>query len=242
MSNDKIRAAAEQAPKPCPLCGGHAVVDGRSDDVRVRCESCGTTGPVKFWTSDDDDEIEEAERDAIKAWNTRALAEQPQPDYPCRSDGRCQYAIDSGAEGMGHCPRGKCVMPAAPAEQPQPEPSDLAHELWALAQCAPGEGIEDAVARIDARLTQPEATPMEATRFGTMEPTFRMDAQDAARYRWLREHAKEELVRPETLDSEFPDMRTHWVLPALIAYGPVGGPTRTLDEAIDAALAAREGR
>lgn len=28
----------------------------------------------------------------------------------CRSDGRCQYAIDHGAEGMGHCPRGKCVM------------------------------------------------------------------------------------------------------------------------------------
>lgn len=33
------------------------------------------------------------------------------PDYPCRHDGRCQYAIDSGAEGLGHCPRGKCVMP-----------------------------------------------------------------------------------------------------------------------------------
>lgn len=30
----------------------------------------------------------------------------------CRTDGRCQYAIDSGAEGMGHCPKGKCVMPA----------------------------------------------------------------------------------------------------------------------------------
>jgi hypothetical protein len=29
----------------------------------------------------------------------------------CRSDGRCQYAIDSGAEGMGHCPQGKCIMP-----------------------------------------------------------------------------------------------------------------------------------
>lgn len=29
----------------------------------------------------------------------------------CRTDGRCQYAIDSGAEGMGHCPTGKCVMP-----------------------------------------------------------------------------------------------------------------------------------
>lgn len=68
------------------------------------------------------------------------------------------------------------ALRTALAEQPPPEPSDLAHELWALAQCAPGEGIEDAVARIDARLTQPEATPMEATRFGTMEPTFRMDA------------------------------------------------------------------
>lgn len=29
----------------------------------------------------------------------------------CRSDGRCQYAIDNGAEGYGHCPTGKCVMP-----------------------------------------------------------------------------------------------------------------------------------
>ena len=39
-----------------------------------------------------------------------ALAEQPAQQ--CRTDGRCQYAIDSGAEGMGHCPKGKCVMPA----------------------------------------------------------------------------------------------------------------------------------
>jgi hypothetical protein len=29
----------------------------------------------------------------------------------CRSDGRCQYAIDHGVEGLGHCPRGKCSMP-----------------------------------------------------------------------------------------------------------------------------------
>ena len=34
-----------------------------------------------------------------------------QPAQQCRTDGRCQYAIDSGAEGMGHCPEGKCVMP-----------------------------------------------------------------------------------------------------------------------------------
>lgn len=29
----------------------------------------------------------------------------------CRTDGRCQYAIDHGAEGLGHCPKGKCAMP-----------------------------------------------------------------------------------------------------------------------------------
>jgi hypothetical protein len=32
----------------------------------------------------------------------------------CRSDGRCQYAIDHGAEGLGHCPQGKCAMPDNP--------------------------------------------------------------------------------------------------------------------------------
>ena len=31
----------------------------------------------------------------------------------CRDDGRCQYAIDHGAEGMGHCPEGKCAIPKA---------------------------------------------------------------------------------------------------------------------------------
>lgn len=34
----------------------------------------------------------------------------PHTDYPCRNDGRCQYAIDHGAEGLGHCPKGKCAM------------------------------------------------------------------------------------------------------------------------------------
>jgi hypothetical protein len=29
----------------------------------------------------------------------------------CRNDGRCEYAIQSGAEGSGHCPNGKCAMP-----------------------------------------------------------------------------------------------------------------------------------
>ena len=45
---------------------------------------------------------------------------QPHSEYPCRSDGRCQYAIDHGAEDLGHCPKGKCVMPDASPPAPQP--------------------------------------------------------------------------------------------------------------------------
>ena len=37
---------------------------------------------------------------------------------PCRDDGRCQYAIDHGAEGLGHCPEGKCCMPLYRAWEP----------------------------------------------------------------------------------------------------------------------------
>jgi hypothetical protein len=40
---------------------------------------------------------------ALRAWLGEPVV--------CRSDGRCQYAIDHGAEGMGHCPEGKCCMP-----------------------------------------------------------------------------------------------------------------------------------
>ena len=38
---------------------------------------------------------------------------------PCRDDGRCQYAIDHGAEGLGHCPEGKCCMPLYRAWEPK---------------------------------------------------------------------------------------------------------------------------
>lgn len=65
--------------------------------------------------------LHEAAQTALNAWEIdhgvggamRQLEQvlaQPHTDYPCRRDGRCQYAIDSGAEGLGHCPRGKCVM------------------------------------------------------------------------------------------------------------------------------------
>lgn len=43
-----------------------------------------------------------------------AMAKRPQVGAGetaiCRTDGRCQYAIDHGAEGLGHYQQGKCVM------------------------------------------------------------------------------------------------------------------------------------
>jgi hypothetical protein len=47
--------------------------------------------------------------------------------------------------------------------EPVKVPSDdLAHEIWAAAQTAPGEGIEDAVERVAAILAEPVKEPSEA--------------------------------------------------------------------------------
>lgn len=59
----------------------------------------------------------------------------------CRSDGRCQYAIDHGTEGLGHCPKGKCVLP----EQPQAE---AVPDGYALVPIMPTKEMMDAAAHI----------------------------------------------------------------------------------------------
>jgi hypothetical protein len=57
-------------------------------------------------------------RELIKAaWEYRSAPSAIRTKV-CRTDGRCQYAIDHGAEGMGHCPVGKCAMPAEAAPSP----------------------------------------------------------------------------------------------------------------------------
>lgn len=50
------------------------------------------------------------------------------------------------------------------------EQVDLAHELWALAQLGPNEGIEDGAARIAARLA---STPTEDARVKVLEEALR---------------------------------------------------------------------
>jgi Lar family restriction alleviation protein len=62
-------SAAEM--KPCPFCGGEPVLDGRSEDVRVRCEGCDAHAAT-HWFGDDLDAVDAAEAAAISAWNARA--------------------------------------------------------------------------------------------------------------------------------------------------------------------------
>lgn len=51
-------------------------------------------------------------------WGGYRPQQEPSPSSekgatPCREDGRCQYAIDHGTEGLAVCPVGKCASPAA---------------------------------------------------------------------------------------------------------------------------------
>lgn len=71
-----------------------------------------------------------AEQERLGLYEKTEPAASADADYPCRSDGRCQYAIDHGAEGMGHCPRGKCAMAdAAPSVAPEPPTRETLAEI-----------------------------------------------------------------------------------------------------------------
>jgi hypothetical protein len=59
--------------KPCPFCGGSPELDGKSDDVRVRCEDgCGALGQIFFFDGEDYEAIELASTAARESWNRRA--------------------------------------------------------------------------------------------------------------------------------------------------------------------------
>ena len=83
--------------KPCPFCGGEAIVyeDEENDCYMIGCKSCCAVEPMTEWC--------ESKEDAIVQWNTRKPMEQIverlddmyQPCYLCRED-RC--AIDRAIE------------------------------------------------------------------------------------------------------------------------------------------------
>jgi hypothetical protein len=65
----------------CPFCGTLEVtLDGKSEHCRVRCMRCGTEGSYVYFDGKDDDDIDRAERDAVRRWNERASAAPPPAD------------------------------------------------------------------------------------------------------------------------------------------------------------------
>jgi predicted RNA-binding Zn-ribbon protein involved in translation (DUF1610 family) len=49
------------------------------------------------------------------AWKDGQANSAPAAEKICRDDGRCEYAVQIGAEVEGHCPDGKCAMPQTAA-------------------------------------------------------------------------------------------------------------------------------
>lgn len=94
-----------KALRPCPFCGGGAVLDGKSESVAARCETCCVVGPMSYFDPDDDDAIESAEASAISAWNRRAKSERAASAALEQIIDRFieEYEFDSG-EGGSHSP------------------------------------------------------------------------------------------------------------------------------------------
>ena len=76
-------------------------------------------------------------------WKTRAFQDDtplyaaPQPpmqqrETSCRSDGRCQYAIDHGAECIGACPKGECAYALAIPDAPHECKTDAEKQAFAF--------------------------------------------------------------------------------------------------------------
>ena len=59
----------------------------------------------------------------------------------CRNDGRCQYAIDHGAEGIGHCPPGQCAWPEYECRYERERVAGATHEQAHHAASAPAATV-----------------------------------------------------------------------------------------------------
>ena len=57
--------------KPCPFCGGEAILEGKSDHCLVRCENCFAKGEWVSFSWRPDEDYSEYENKAIEQWNTR---------------------------------------------------------------------------------------------------------------------------------------------------------------------------
>lgn len=124
-----VPLAAQPKQEKCRVCG-----EGEATLMVIReCNKCGSeyAGKAEFDLAKAQPEQKKPQNCGTGYCSCIECVMKPEPriiqSYPekdnlqpaqfCRTDGRCQYAIDSGAEGMGHCPPGKCCMPA-PVQEP----------------------------------------------------------------------------------------------------------------------------
>jgi Lar family restriction alleviation protein len=57
---------------PCPFCGSQPIMDGKSDDLYIRCEECGVRGrSFDFEYDYSEADVRRAEAEARAAWNQR---------------------------------------------------------------------------------------------------------------------------------------------------------------------------
>lgn len=111
-------------------------------------------------------DVPEQYRHAIMDKLAALAASNPEPK--CRQDGRCQYAIDHGAEGLGHCPPGKCAMPEPQAQAGEPDgivEQQAVYEVC-LAHWGPDNGVTvDAKAVLELLKSHREAIAEVTRRF-----------------------------------------------------------------------------
>ena len=69
-------------------------MDGKSESVAARCETCCVVGPMSYFDPDDDDAIESADASAISAWNRRAKSEPAESADTAFDEAACRAQCD----------------------------------------------------------------------------------------------------------------------------------------------------
>jgi hypothetical protein len=117
----------------------------------------------------------------------RAALAAPEPKI-CRDDGRCQYAIDHGAEGLGHCPKGRCAMPT-------PEPSQIQRDRMEArfanrGKTAPSADFDLPSASDDFLATEPSREPTQEQVDAWRKQASDQASIDAYKYNDATSHSK----------------------------------------------------
>ena len=193
---DRLRAALERAEIKLRRVGLTSEADharaALSPPAEIRAPDAGVRAEVS------------ASVEAKRKWRT------------CRDDGRCQYAVETLAEGEGACPPGMCQMPrdAVPAE---------------------AKPVDDLAAR--QRELDPDA---KRVLYGRRRELYRRDAVPASEppdYRdFWRKYALPPLGRPSCLvcgrdDYAWPPAIQHAELPGIVVCHPCRDARATVQPA-----------